>query len=71
MSGAGFYGAKVRTQRDKSIDCHLFIANASPAALLAMTAEKLCQDKGVTDRKARQEVEIRLLTAQSRERQRA
>lgn len=65
------YGARQRTQQDKSIDCLLFIANANPAALLAMTAERLCADKGVTVKQIQREIEVKLLAAQDRERRRA
>jgi hypothetical protein len=71
MRGASVYAARVRTQADKAVDCYLFIANATPAALLAMTAERLCADKGVSNRQVRREVEVRLLAAQERERRRA
>ena len=72
MSGnASLYAARVRTQSDKATDCYLFIANATPKALLAMTAERLCDDKGVSNRQTRREVECRLLAAQAKERARS
>ncbi|GGB14912.1 hypothetical protein GCM10011380_00400 [Sphingomonas metalli] len=71
MRGNSVYGARERTQADKANDCFAFIFNARPAALMAMTAERLCADKGVTNRQARREIEVRLLAAQDRERRRA
>lgn len=64
------YGNRQRTQRDHFNDALAFICNARSAALLAMTAERLCQDKGLSNRQMRREVEERLLAAQGRERTR-
>lgn len=71
MRGNSVYAARVRTQQDKANDCYLFIANATPAALMAMTAERLCNDKGVSNKQVRREVEVRLLATQDKERRRA
>jgi hypothetical protein len=64
------YGARARTQQDRMNDAVLFICNARPAALLAMTAERLCADKGVSGRENIRQIETRLLAAQDRERRR-
>jgi hypothetical protein len=71
MRGSSAYGARDRTQQDKANDCYAFIFNARPDRLLAMTPERLCDDKGVSNRQARREVEARLLAAQDRERRRS
>lgn len=68
---ASFYGNRARTQADMHRDALAFIYNARPAALLAMTAERLCADKGVQKRDLRRDVECRLLAAQDNERRRA
>ena len=65
------YGAKPRSQRDRLNDCVAFVCNAMPGALLTMTAERLCQDKGLTDRTMRADVAAMLEKAQARERSRA
>lgn len=70
-SHASRYAPRARTQMDKVNDCYLFIANARPAALLAMTVDRLCDDKGVVKRDLRRAVEARLLAAQDKERRRA
>lgn len=71
MRGASFYGNRERTQRDRLNDCVAFVCNAMPGALLAMTAERLCQDKGLTGRTMRADVAAMLEKAQARERSRA
>lgn len=68
--GANKWGLRVRTQQDRFNDAIAFIANARPVALMAVTAERLCADKGVSNRTKRREVEVRLLAAQDRERRR-
>jgi hypothetical protein len=70
MRGASVFGARQRTQADKMNDAIAFICNARPTALLAMTAERLCTDKGVTSRQGQREIEVKLLAAQDRERRR-
>lgn len=67
---ASFYGKRERTQQDKARDALLFICNARPTSLLAMTAERLCADKGVINRQMCREIEVKLLAAQDRERRR-
>lgn len=69
--GNSKYAPRVRTQQDKVNDCHLFIANARADILMATTADKLCDDKGVVNRDLRRAVEARLLAAQDKERRRA
>jgi hypothetical protein len=70
MRGASFYGSRERTQRDRLNDCVAFVCNAMPRALLAMTPERLCADKGLTDRTMRADVAAMLTKAQMRERSR-
>lgn len=70
MRGNSAYGRRQRTQEDKARDCYAFIVNARPAALLAVTPERLCDDKGVTNKQLRREVTVRLLAMQDRERRR-
>lgn len=71
MRGNSAYAPRVRTQQDKANDCYLFIANAHTPVMMAMTADRLCDDKGVTVRDLRRSVETRLLAAQDKERRRA
>ena len=68
MQHGNRFAPRVRTQLDHFNDAITFIANARASALLAMTAERLCADKGVSNRQYRREVEVRLLAAQDRER---
>lgn len=70
MRGSSFYGNRERNQRDRLNDCVAFICNAMPGALLAMTADRLCADKGLTDRTMRADVAVMLTKAQARERSR-
>jgi hypothetical protein len=70
MAGNTMYGARARTQQDKARDCYAFIFNARPSALLAMTPERLCDDKGVSHRETRREITVKLLAAQEKERRR-
>lgn len=72
MSAAGsMYGMRQRPQWRHLRDCTDFISNAPVPDLLAMTAERLCTDKGLTDRIMRADVAVMLKKAQARERSRA
>ena len=64
------HAPRKRTQLDMVNDCVAFICNARPAALLAMTADRLCDERDVKNAGARRQVEAKLLAAQERERRR-
>jgi hypothetical protein len=67
---SSFSGA-VTSQRHALQDCTAFISNATVASLLAMTADRLCRDKSLTDPAMRADVADMLAKAQTRERRRA
>jgi hypothetical protein len=52
---SSFSGA-VTSQRHALQDCTAFISNAPAASVLAVTADRLCNDKGLTDRVMRGDV---------------